>query len=55
MISDRQLAAFAYLKAGISLADFPKHWALDTRHTHGDLTPEARAAYAAIAASYRPV
>ena len=53
MISDRQLAAFAYLKAGIPLSDFPKHWALDTRPTHGDLTKAARRAYAAIAASYR--
>ena len=53
MISDRQLAAFAYLKAGIPLSDFLAHWKLDTRPTHGDLTSDARAAYKAIRASYR--
>ena len=52
-MSDRQLAAFAYLKAGIPMSEWHAHWKLDTRPTHGDLTSDARAAYKAIRASYR--
>jgi len=54
-MTDRQLAFFAYDKAGIEFGDWPAHFRLDTVGAHGILTKAARTAYRAIAASYRPV
>ena len=55
MSDDKKLAAWCYLRAGISLADFPAHWKLDSRAHHGDLTAAARKAYRAIWRSMRAV
>ena len=54
-MTDKQLAAFAYLKAGIPISEWPAHFKLDARGKHGDLTASARKAYRAIWRSTRAV
>ena len=54
-MTDKQLAAFAYLIADIPISEWAAHWRIDSRTHHGDLTAAARKAYLAIWRSTRAV
>ena len=52
-MSDKRLAAIAYLIADIPMSEWPQHWKLDARL--GVLLNRARACYLAIWRSTSPV
>ena len=54
MNTDRALANFVYMQAGIPINDWPEHYKLDSYHDSGWLMPEARSAYRQIWRSIEP-